>query len=748
MSESLNPTVLSRFILSIGLFFLIWEWLRPMHDMIELNEQQFVYPVLIMSGLFLLMNCISVPIYLMWLIKCMVLIGTLGYMFSPVFGVQWIVDIGDILVQDFIRLTLGDWLSISSELRMLCFLICLTLMLHLVQHVMVQYNAIVWFVVLTLLYLALLQLFLELDTVIAMFRVSAIGLAMASLLHLQEIKWIYNIKIRPNGWPTHWFIASFILGALIFVGGLYAAHTQSKPLMQPFSSERLVDSLGKITGVNFSDWSSNKLAASKHATTGYGEDDSNLGGPTTADNEIVFTARTPYLTYWRGESKSFYNGTGWQQLTNNQNRVTYSNDTPSSSSLIEQEVMWKNNTANYQLFSGGTLRRIETLLSIDGQEIQTNSIYMDLSSGETKLTSTATPISFYKLGVQPLQWADSASSNRTANFSRNDYDQVPNAFMEEYLQLPSQLPTRIRELSEQITAGVVTDSDRARAIANYLRTNYAYSLDKPTFPGKSEDFVDHFLFVDRAGYCNHFSSAMVVMLRSIGIPARYVKGFAPGEIVDRSENGKLTVTVRNRDAHSWVEVYDSTQGWISYEPTPGFTLQQGNKSQEVANRVIAEQGTHNEVMPIRANSFGDQVPNMYELNQVMKASSEFVYMIGGVLLLIIFWLLLIWRRSIKRRKVEVDPLSISYRFYQAPSQHRLILNSMDRMWRQLFRKYGRKIPNQTAREYVLSLTTTGDTARKALDEFVSLYEGIRHDQTSNTISTQELTNLWRRINSE
>ena len=79
-----------------------------------------------------------------------------------------------------------------------------------------------------------------------------------------------------------------------------------------------------------------------------------------------------------------------------------------------------------------------------------------------------------------------------------------------------------------MTANRLTPYAKAVAIEQYLSNTYTYSLEKPTHPSRNEDFVSHFLFVDRTGYCDHFSTAMVVMLRSVGVPARWVKGFAPG----------------------------------------------------------------------------------------------------------------------------------------------------------------------------------------------------------------------------
>lgn len=90
-------------------------------------------------------------------------------------------------------------------------------------------------------------------------------------------------------------------------------------------------------------------------------------------------------------------------------------------------------------------------------------------------------------------------------------------------------------------------------------------------PGKNDDYVDQFLFDTKKGYCDNFSTSMVVMLRSLGIPARWVKGYTSGQFVGESADGKKMYTITNNNAHSWVEVYFSGIGWVPFEPTQGFS---------------------------------------------------------------------------------------------------------------------------------------------------------------------------------
>jgi len=130
-----------------------------------------------------------------------------------------------------------------------------------------------------------------------------------------------------------------------------------------------------------------------------------------------------------------------------------------------------------------------------------------------------------------------------------------------YLQLPP-LDPRMRELAGQLIAGLTTDRERAGAIETYLRTSYGYTLDLPDH--ETRDPIAYFLFERKKGHCEYFASAMTVMLRAVGVPARLVNGFQSGTFNPIS---KLYV-IRASDAHSWVEAYLAGRGWVIFDPTP------------------------------------------------------------------------------------------------------------------------------------------------------------------------------------
>jgi protein-glutamine gamma-glutamyltransferase len=151
------------------------------------------------------------------------------------------------------------------------------------------------------------------------------------------------------------------------------------------------------------------------------------------------------------------------------------------------------------------------------------------------------------------------------NFPLKDLRKAGNAYprpvTDVYLQLPA-IDPRIKKLAEDVTSSSKNEYDKAANVERFLKTRYTYTLDLTGAP--QTDPLANFLFVRRAGHCEYFAAAMTVMLRSIGIPARYVGGFLPGEFNDVGGD----YIVRESDAHTWVEVYFPGYGWMTFDPTP------------------------------------------------------------------------------------------------------------------------------------------------------------------------------------
>lgn len=136
-----------------------------------------------------------------------------------------------------------------------------------------------------------------------------------------------------------------------------------------------------------------------------------------------------------------------------------------------------------------------------------------------------------------------------------------------YLTLYPGLSPRLRELALQATRGAGDDLERAKALERYLRRNFAYTLNTVGVQWSGNP-VEQFLFELKAGHCELFASSMVIMLRTLEIPARLATGFR----AHRYNPVTGYFEVRSSDGHAWVEAYLPPHGWVTFEPTSGFRL--------------------------------------------------------------------------------------------------------------------------------------------------------------------------------
>jgi transglutaminase-like putative cysteine protease len=146
---------------------------------------------------------------------------------------------------------------------------------------------------------------------------------------------------------------------------------------------------------------------------------------------------------------------------------------------------------------------------------------------------------------------------------QQDFQPYPLSY-ERYLKLPQTLDPRVRAYARTVarSAAVRNRYDIAKAFESHFRENFGYTLQMTA--GGADPLAD-FLFRVKAGHCEYFSTSMAVMLRSEGIATRVVNGFLPGEYNEKAD----VFTVRQSDAHSWVEVYfPETNAWVTFDPTP------------------------------------------------------------------------------------------------------------------------------------------------------------------------------------
>ena len=244
--------------------------------------------------------------------------------------------------------------------------------------------------------------------------------------------------------------------------------------------------------------------------------------------------------YWRNAIFSTYTGQGWQvgPLNDQSSHALPSEPLPGRYALKQTYDILASHTTDLFAVAEPVIAPQDADLRYTAPD---NSSLLEGSLSNYEVTS----------------WADDFTLTQMRKAGA-DYPAAITA----YLQLPKSLPPRVRQLAKNIVGDASTPYDMAERIQDYLRITYTYKLDVPP-PPPGRDAVDYFLFEAPGGFCTYYASAMAVMLRAEGVPARVVTGFAMGEY-DYTHNAyRVTLSA----SHAWVEVYFPHLGWVEFEPT-------------------------------------------------------------------------------------------------------------------------------------------------------------------------------------
>jgi len=281
-----------------------------------------------------------------------------------------------------------------------------------------------------------------------------------------------------------------------------------------------------------------------------------LGGPRDSRDIVLMDISAPRAGryYWRGAVYAYYQGDRWEAVEKERILLIPGRQVPgTANNALRRAVIQTvtNYTPGRHMLVGAS------------QPIRVD------REAEAYINRTEdAPLEFIRIfGVLPLEAGDryvitSQVSEADATSLREAGADYPDWVRQRYLQLPASLPNRVRLLAEEITVGASNPYDKAIAIQDYLRENLTYDLTVPE-PPSGREYVDYLLFDSRRDYCNGYATAMAVMARSVGIPARLAVGYAQGEY----DTDHRAYRVRENDAHSWVEIYFPRYGWIEFEPT-------------------------------------------------------------------------------------------------------------------------------------------------------------------------------------
>ncbi|OUM85751.1 MAG: hypothetical protein BAA01_06355 [Bacillus thermozeamaize] len=737
-------------IVALFLFFMGWEWLKPfqvLSDTADLRIFLSFLAVFCLSRLFRKPRWL--PFALTWTgFVCLFYVHY--YRDTGWFSLSWLGAWGREIKASLPFLLARDWLAMSPLSRTFFFLIALWFACFVIWHYVYVKRRVLWFVFLSVVYFSVLDTFTPYEGRFSIMMTLVSGLFLMAWLRLP-----LSDGRLPLRMGVQWLAGSLAL-LMLATAVAYAAPKPAPawPDPVPWLLHR-----GQPEGIPGS--------AKK---VGYGTNDAHLGGPFVQDDTVVLEVQTTERAYLRGESKDFYTGKGWISMTAERDKdspLTVAvgeevppdfphlfDDTAIAVRQVEQQIAW---AAGAPLLGGGANKRYPIFHQGMVQVVEEAAFQKRVFSGDA--------------GAQTLIWGDEASGIFTEENPvtkavvrsvlpvideekmRLTGQAYPEEIRRRYLQLPESLPPRVRQLAALITRDADNPYDKAKAVEQYLRSpEFVYDTQEVSIPEADQDFVDHFLFESKRGYCDYFSTSMVVMLRSVGIPARWVKGFTAGELVKKTvppadgeagakEQSYYEGKVYSRNAHSWVEVYFEGVGWLPFEPTKGFVMPQMTQ-QEAVSAVSPGDEPPEQAEQKPEEESGEQAvsgpPIGWQEWMPLSDGPDVRIALVTLALLILMGLawwryrihLWFWWQARRMRSRDVSPET----YLRA---YRRLLAS--------FARRHRREPRETIREY-LQRIRVGDELEEDLARQTVLYEQLRYGgRASDTLEQGGLNQMFHAL---
>ncbi len=717
---------------------LLLEWVRPIeHLTTTYHMKVFMFYMLIVFTL----SFFKVKKILQWMINIFLVLFFVNRFHYDLgfFHFKWIFIFFKHVVENIIWLITGHLNELTYEFKTFLFLLSLSIMVYFINYFLNR-NWIFYLLLFTVLYISILDSFTDYGTKPAIIRTVLLGFTTMSFLTFDNLMDKGRVHYYSE-YVKRWMIPLVsMITIFVLIGSL-------APKPSPIWT--------------FSNWSLQVFKQNEDGgsgggrkTVGYDTDDSRLGGPIKGNDDPIFQYESNQRTYWKMETKDTYTGRGWVDSASTQRPMkkedfvmlnTYP-DTMETKLETAKVTLDDNYQYNYIMYPEG----INKVVKILPYEPNLNIFKVD---------TTIDRISYFKKDSIPeipvkLEVEYEIPRYKLKDLIKTvklDSNLINATFYQNYTQLPANLPKRIGELAQQITTGKTNWYDKAKAIENYFdRDEYRYTQKNVAFPGQNVDYVDQFLFDTKTGYCNNFSTSMAVMLRTLGVPTRWVKGFTGGNFINNSkeDSSKQIYEVTVNNAHSWVEVFLPNQGWVAFEPTKGFSNEPNinysnensstTEQQDLPTNVIKkkpkpelEVNGEESKKTEKTNYFSSL---WYEIKQSKMSDWKEISLFLGMILAVIGIIYLY------RRKWLPYFFMYIYRFNKKEDR---LESAYLTLLRQLARYGLKRKENQTLRNYAKYIDSIFSSSE--MTELTIYYEQYLYQQVSQEDNWEKCLKLWENL---
>lgn len=702
-------------------FLLLLEWLQPVLMLTNSGYALYFGCFILLSFLLTLLNLhwsitsILKLVFIYWIL-------TLIYIEGAAFSIQTFMDIISVLSIDIGLLVSQQWDAVSDLFRTTLFLLMLWMLTYLVHYWIEVKQRMLLFYLTTVIFIAFIDTFTEYEVGYSIYTILVVGFLLLGSLTVKRITNVHRVSISAKEVVA--FAVPFI-ALLVMSVGIASFLPKFAPVWP--------DPVPYIKNVVTGEEGSGTSGVSK---SGYDPDDTQLGGPFVEDDTLVFQAAIDQKQYWKVETKNTYTSKGWvqegfsSQIQSRFNQSFLQGFEDDEDNPIQQARIRMAEKHPFLVYPYG-------VLDLKTDEYAMLVFNEDIDQYEASLNGVPLPLTTYTTVFQEPSY----SLTQLRETGMESYENLRG--LDSYLQLPDTVPERVHDLALSITRDESSVYEKAKAIERYFgRNGFSYERTNVAVPSEDEDYVDQFLFDTKQGYCDNFSSSMVVMLRSVGIPAKWVKGFAPGEASTNQMNERI-YEVTNNEAHSWVEVFIPEIGWMPFEPTLGFSgvasidydLELEIDDPEVPEMPEEEREKLEQKLEQEKKEEPEEKEQPAEKKKVAVSFGKFgwvffIFVIASVLLL-----------YVRRKKWLPKWILFRYRkkdrnWTQYEKQYMILLS--------LLKLYGlERKPSETLSQYAMKVDEQFSTTK--MRELTTFYEKGLYGKIEENSEWQRLQQLWEEM---